>query len=95
MCDLQFHEPNFINNIQFYNQSSLCSLSRNSLTKVRVSSGLLRALMIKIKQASKTTWRMTRAPTVKLLQVVFLSCAYVILLPYNDRSNPYLAGTLE
>ena len=32
--------------------------------------------------------------TVKLLQVVFLSYAYAVLLAYRDRSNPYLACTL-
>ena len=32
--------------------------------------------------------------TVKLLIVLFLQGTYVVLLAYNDRSNPYLAGTL-
>ena len=37
---------------------------------------------------------MIRIPPVKLLLVVFLQCADVLLLAYNDRSNPYLVGTL-
>ena len=37
---------------------------------------------------------MTKIPSVKLLRVVFLRCAYAVLLACNDRSNPYLAGTL-
>ena len=37
---------------------------------------------------------MIRIPLVKFLLVVFLQCADVVLLAYNDCSNPYLAGTL-
>ena len=37
---------------------------------------------------------MARLPAVKFFQVVFLPHAYVVLLACNDRSNPYLAGTV-
>ena len=37
---------------------------------------------------------MIRIPPVKLSLVVFLQCADVVLFAYNDRSSPYLAGTL-
>ena len=37
---------------------------------------------------------MTKIPPVKLLLVVFLQCNYAVMLACNDRSNPYLAGTL-
>ena len=37
---------------------------------------------------------MIRIPPVKLLLIVFLQCADVVLLAYNDCSNPCLAGTL-